>query len=99
LQRVGQLMGQYRLLLLDVHPVEHENGLGLEVVIGLDLLLEQLQQEWRKREVVVKHTEFLEHDLATLHAFGAFVLRELFFEVVLHRGAIGDLPLDLGLDR
>jgi hypothetical protein len=45
LQGVGQLVGQHRLLLFDIHPVEHVHGLGLGVVVGFDLLLEQRQQK------------------------------------------------------
>jgi hypothetical protein len=68
LQGVGQLVGQHRLLLLDVHPVQHVNGLGFGVVVGLDLLLEQRQQKGLEGEVAVQQAELLEHNLAALHA-------------------------------
>jgi hypothetical protein len=71
LQGVGQLVGQHRLLLLDVHPVEHVHGLGLGVVVGLDLLLEQRQQKGLEVEVAIEQAELLEHDFVALQALGA----------------------------
>ena len=78
LQSVGQLVGQHRLLLVDVDPVEHVDGLGFGVVVGLDLLFEQREQEGLEVEVAVEQAEFLEHDFAALQALGAFVFVEFF---------------------
>ncbi len=95
---MGQLVGQHRLLLLDAHPVEHVDGLGLGVVVGLDLFLEQRQQEGLEGEVAVQQAEFLEYDFAALHALGALVFVELLFQIAFDGGAGGDLALDLALD-
>jgi hypothetical protein len=98
LKGVRQLVGQDRLLLLDVDPVQHVDGLGFGVVVGLDLLFEKRQQKGLEVEVAVEQAEFLEDDFAALEAFGALVLVELFFQIAFHFGAGGDLALDVALD-
>ncbi len=82
LQRVGQLVGQNRLLFLHADPVEHVHGLGLGVVIGFDLLLQQRQQKRLQVEVAVQQAELLEHDLVALQPLGSFILVEFLFEVL-----------------
>ena len=98
LQGVGQLVGQHRLLLLDVHPVEHVDGLGFGVVVGFDLLLEQRQQKGLEGEVAVQQAELLEDDFALLQALGALVFVEFLLQVAFHGGAGGELALDGALD-
>ena len=98
LKRVGQFVGQHRLLLFDAHPVEHVNGLGLGVVIGFDLLLEQRQQKGLEGEVAVEQAELLEHDFIALQALGALILLEFLFQIAFDLGARGDLALDIALD-
>jgi hypothetical protein len=99
LQGVGQFVGQHRLLFLDVHPVQQVHGLGLGVVVGLNLFFQKRQQKWLQRKVAVQHAELLQHDLVALHAFGAFVLVELLLHKALHRGPGGQLALHGVLDR
>ena len=99
LQGVGQLVGENRLLLVDGHPVEHVHGLGLGIVVGFDLLLEQGQQERLQVEVAVEQAELLQHDFAALQALGAFVFLELLVQVRLHGVARGELALDRALSR
>ena len=45
LEGVGELVGKDRLLFIGTDPVEQIHGLGLGVVIGFDLLLEELRGE------------------------------------------------------
>ncbi len=99
LKGVGQLVGQNRLLLVDRHPVEHVHGLGLGVVIGLDLLLEQGQQERLQVEVAIEQAELLQHDFAALQALGALVLLEFLVQIRLDGVARGELALDRALSR
>ena len=80
------------------HPVEQVDGLGLGVVVGLDLLLKQRQQERLQLEVAVEQAELLQHDFPALQALGALVFLELLVQVSLHRGAGGELTLDRALD-
>ncbi len=89
LEGVGQLVGQHRLLLLDVDPVEHVDGLGLGVVVGFDLLLEQRQQKGLEGEVAVEQAKLLEHDFVALEALCVLVFVELLLEVAFYRGAGG----------
>ena len=98
LEGVGQLMGQHRLLLLDVHPVEHVDGLGFGVVVGLDLLLEERQQKGLERKIAVEEAELLEDNFALLEALGALVFLELLLQITLHFRAGGKLALDVALD-
>ena len=98
LQGVGQLVGEHRLLLLNVHPIQHIYGLVLGVVIGLDLLFEQRQQKRLEGEVAVQQAELFEHDLIALQAPRALVLLELPLEVIFHGCAGSDLALHLTLD-
>ena len=98
MQGVGQLMSQHGFLLLDVDPIQHVNGLGFGVVVGLDLLLEQRQQKRLESEVAVQQAELLEHDLAALHALGALVFLELLFQIAFDRSPGSDLSLHSALD-
>ena len=98
LEGVGQLVGEDRFLLVDVNPVEQEDGLAFGVVVGLDLLLEEGQEKGFEGEVAVQQAELFEHDFALLEALGAFVLLEFLVEVGFDGGAGGDLALDLALD-
>ena len=91
LQCMCELVRQNRLLIVHAHPVQHIHGLGFGVVIRFNLLGEQSQQKGLEGKVAVQQAELLQHDLVALHALGAFVLIELFFEVPLHLGAAGDL--------
>ena len=59
LEGVGEFVGQDRLLLVDVDPVEHVDGLRFRVVVGFDLLVEQGKQKRLEREVAVEEAEFL----------------------------------------
>ena len=95
LEGVGELVGKDGLLLLDRDPVKQGDALGFGVVIGLDLLLEQGEEEGFEIEIAVEKTELLEHDFAALHAFGAFVLVEFLLEVGFDISAGGELALDL----
>jgi hypothetical protein len=72
LEGVGELVGEDGLLLVDIDPVEHVDGLGFGVVVGFDLLLEQGQQEGLEVEVAVEEAELLEDDFVALEAFGAW---------------------------
>ena len=98
LEGVGELVGEDRLLLVDVDPVEHVDGLGFGVVVGFDLLLEQGEQKGLEVEVAVEQAELLEHDFVALEAFGVLVVVEFFLEVALDGGAGGELALDRALD-
>ena len=91
-------MGQHRFLLVDIDPVEHVDGLGFGVVVGLDLLFKQRQQKWLEREIAVKQAKLLEHNFVALEAFRILILIEFIFEVTLHCGAGGELALDGVLD-
>ena len=90
LEGVGQLVGQDGLLLFDVDPVEHVDGLGFGVVVGFDLLLEQREQKGLEGEVAIEQAEFLENDFASLEALGALVLVEFLVQVAFDGGAGGD---------
>jgi hypothetical protein len=68
---MGQLVRQHRLLLLHVHPVQHVHGLGLRVVVGLDLFLQQRQQKRLQLKVAVQQAKFLQNDLVPLQPLGA----------------------------
>ena len=98
LESVGQLVGQHRLLLLDVHPVEQVHGLGFRVVIGFDLLFEQREQKGFQLEVAVQQAEFLQDDFAALEAFCALILLEFLLQIAFHGCAGGDLTLDCAFD-
>ncbi len=98
LQGVGQFVGQHGFLLVDADPVEHIHGLGLGVVVGLDLLFQQGQQKGLEVEIAIEQSEFLEHDLAALHALGVLVVVELLIQIAFHGGAGGEPALDLALD-
>ena len=41
LEGVGEFVGQHRLLLFNVYPVEQVDGLGFRVVVGLDLFFQE----------------------------------------------------------
>ena len=82
LQGVGQLVRHHRLLLVRIDPVEQVHGLGLGVVVGFDLLLEERQQKGLELEILVEQAEFLEHDFVALEALGAFVFVEFFIEIL-----------------
>ena len=99
LQRVGQLVRHHRLLLVGIDPVQHVHGLGLRVVISLDLLLQQRQQKRLELKVAVEQAKFLQHDLIALQSLGALVLVEFFVEIALHCGARGEGALHGALDR
>ena len=57
LQGVGELVGEHRLLLVGIDPVEHVDGFGFGVVVGFDLFLEQRQQKRLELEVAVEQAE------------------------------------------
>ena len=98
LQGMGELVGEHRLLLVELDPVEHVDGFGFGVVVGFDLLFEQREQKGLEGEVAVEEAELLEDDFALLHALGALVFVEFLFEVAFNGVAGGDLALDLALD-
>ena len=95
---LGQLVGQHRFLLLDADPVEHVDGLGLGVVVGLDLLFEEGEEKGLQVEVAVQKAELLEDDFSLLETLCAFVLAELLIQVAFNGGASGDLALYLAFD-
>jgi hypothetical protein len=99
LERVGQLVREHRFLLVDVHPVQHVHGFGLRVVVGLDLLFEELQQKRLELKVVVQQAELFEHNLVALQAFRALIFIEFFFEVAFHGGTSSEGALDRVFDR
>ena len=98
LESVRQLMGEHWLLLVDVDPVKHVDGLGFGVVVGFDLLLEQREEKRLEVEIAVEHTEFLEHDFSALEAFCVLVVVEFFLEVAFDGSAGGELALDGAFD-
>jgi hypothetical protein len=98
LKSVRELVSQDRLLLFNVYPVEHVNGLGFGVVEGFDLLIEECEEKGLEGEVAIEQPEFLEHNFSALQALGAFVFVEFFLEVTFNGGAGGDLALDGALD-
>ena len=98
LQSVRQLVGHHRLLLVGIHPVENVHGLGLRIVVGLDLFLQQRQQKGLQLKIVVQQAKLLQDDLIALQPLGALVFIEFLIEVALDCGARREGALDGALD-
>src|ERR1051326_5472760 len=73
LQSMGEFVSQDRFLLIAWNPVQHRDRLGLEVVIGRDLLAVRLYQKFLQVEVAREQAKFLHRQLGAGKS-----LREIF---------------------
>jgi len=78
---MGQFVGQHRLLLFRLNPVQQIHRLGLVVVKTRHLLRQQRDHERLQLEVAIQQPELLQHNLRPRQALRSLVFVELFAQI------------------
>src|SRR6185312_16890943 len=71
---------------------------GFGIVVAGDLLFEEADEKGLEVEVLVEHSEFLEHDFGALKAAGILAILHFVIEILDDGVAVGEAALDAMFD-